>query len=235
MSSVITTIETDAKAVVNTVSTDLKSEVLRLTGLLEKAKTTITTQAQTIAGHVSAAVVANSVSSAAAATLKAASDDFEKVLSAVAPTVAAAVVVPLAIQTVVPSATANLVLTPPVAPVAQTVAPAANAVHVALDAAIHAGPVAPTLSNLNALEAAYAKLMTNAGTSNSAAAPLPAHIAAIVTAAQTTGSGVLHRIEDDVNVAATDVKGEAEKVASEVKTVVEDVVEGKATIGPLHI
>ena len=233
MSSVISTIETDAKAVVNTVSTDLKSEVTRLTGLLEKAKTTITSQAQTIASHISAAVTSNSVASEATATLKAASDDFEKVLSNVG------VITPVVINTT--TASANLVLTPaPALAVAQTItvtapAPVVNAVVTALDAAIHAGSAEPTLLNLNALEAAYAKLMVNAGTSNSAAIPTPAHVAAIVSAAQTTNSGVLNHVESDVEAAIIDVKTEVEKVASEVKTGVEDVAEGKVTIGHLHI
>jgi hypothetical protein len=235
MSSVITTIETDAKAVVNTVSTDLQSEVTRLTGLLAKAKATITAQTQTIASHVSAAVTSNTVASQAAATLKAASDDFEKVLTAAAvaaPVAVAFASIPLVVNTTagVANAAQTVVLTPAPAPaVAQTVtvtapAPVVNAVVVALDAALHASNAAPTLHNLVALEEAYAKLMANATTSNSAAIPAPAQVAAIVAAAQTTSAGILSRVE-----------GEAEKLGADVKAGVEEVVEGKVTIGPLHI
>ena len=248
MSSVITTLENDAKAVVNTVSTDLQSEVTRLTGLLAKAKTTITAQAQTIAGHVTAAASSSNVVSQAAATLKAASDDFEKVLSnaavPVSAAVAAAVTIPLVVNTAQSVSQANVTLSAPAptvnvaAPVAQAQtapAPAANAVVVALDAALHASNVAPTVHNLLALEEAYARLMANAGQSNSAAVPLPPQVAAIVQAAQTTSSGVLNRIETGAEEAATAVKTEVENLGSEVKTAVEDVAEGKVTIGPLHI
>jgi hypothetical protein len=208
-------------SVISTIETDLSTEVTRLTGLLEKAKTTITAQAQTIAGHVSAAASSSNAVSQATATLKAASDKFEAVLT-VAP-----VVGPLV---------ANVVLTNPntVLNVA-SLAPTVNAVVVALDAAVHAGEVAPTLLNLNALEAAYAKLMANAGSSNSAAVPTPAHVAAIVSVAQTTSAGVLGSVEIGVETVATDVKTEAEKLVSEVEAGVKDVAEGNVTIGPLRI
>jgi hypothetical protein len=251
MSSVITTVETDVKAVVNTVSTDLQSEVTRLTGLLAKAKTTITAQAQSLANHVNAAVTSNTVVSQAAATLKAASDDFEKVLSAVAAPVAAAVAtaIPLVVNTVphnaanvtvavaasiaqtVVQAAASPTAVAQTAPTAQTTPGTANAVVVALDAALHASNVAPTLHNLVALEEAYARLMANAGTSNSAAVPLPPQVAAIVQAASTTSTGVLSRVEGGAEAAVTEV----EKIASEVKAEAEKIAEGNVTIGPLHI
>jgi hypothetical protein len=247
MSSVISTVETDVKDVSNTVATDLKAEVTRLTGLLEKAKVAITTQASTIASHVDAAATSSNTVSQAAATLKAASDDFEKVLSnaaipaavAVAATVipaaapaldVAAAVIPTVINTVAGLAnSAQTVTVTSPAPPANT--PVVNAVITALDEAVHAGGVAPTLHNLQALEEAYAKLMTNATTSNSAAVPTPPQVTAIVQAAQTTSSGVVNRVESVVETAKT----EAEKLASGVEAGVKNVAEGNVTIGPLHI
>lgn len=219
-------------SVVNTVSIDLKSEVARLTSLLETAKTTITSQAATIASHVEAALSSNSDVSAVVSTVKAKADEFEAFLKGhpVNATPAAAVVVAPAL--VLPVAQTVTIGNSGVAPV--LVPAAANAVVSALDAAIHAGPNPPTLLNLNALEAAYAKIMAPATTSNSAAVPVPAHIAQMVETAQISG-GVFHRMEGDVEAAATDVKNEVEKLASEVKAGVEEVAEGKVTIGPAHI
>src|ERR1700734_1933050 len=113
--SVANTVETDVKSVVNTVSTDLVTEVNRLSTLLETAKNTIVAQAQTIAGHVAAAVASNNAVAALTSNLKSKLDDFEALLSntgvATATVATAGIVVPLVVNTA--ANVANVVVSTP--------------------------------------------------------------------------------------------------------------------------